>query len=132
MPAMHAYLRQVLATPLAVVTMPDADDPATWAPQALHTNALLQDVVLRWALRANATVVTRLEPMVADFLTNGTTPPPDLLRVRSGGSGKRNRTESHERRREEGRTQVKLGASKNRVLAVWLSLLPRTDRKDTE
>lgn len=79
-PTLNRFLRSILTGPLAAVTKETG--PSTWAPLANHTQALLQDLVLRNALRANASIAYRLQPLADEFLATGTLPPPDLLQVR--------------------------------------------------
>ena len=80
MPILNSFLRSILTGPLAAVTKETG--PSTWAPLANHTQALLQDLVLRNALRANASIAYRLQPLADEFLATDTLPPPDLLQVR--------------------------------------------------
>lgn len=80
MPIFNRFLRSILTGPLAAVTKDTG--PSTWAPLANHTQALLQDLVLRNALRANASIAYRLQPLADEFLKTDTLPPPDLLQVR--------------------------------------------------
>ena len=80
MPELNAFVRDILSKPLSVVA--NGTDPAAWAPRPSHSQALLQDLVLRYGLRSNVSVVRQLQPLADAFMASGTLPPPDLLQAR--------------------------------------------------
>ena len=79
MPIFNMFMRNILTGPLAAVTKETG--PSTWAPLANYTQAQLQDLVLRHALRANASIAFRLQPLADDFLATGSLPSSDLQQV---------------------------------------------------